>query len=243
MNFCLTVLTCVPDNAPKMRRRLPHLMKTLQLSDFPGEVVIVDDGSKDPKHSEHLNAFEQKGVRVVRRPKRGGISRAKNTCLRVLRDSEFDFGFIMEDDVEVSPNWWQPYVNAHKKTGIHHFSWAADRHFSNMHKRVRTVRKGQVVQCSRLNGVLLTVTPRQIAKIGGFKVLPRKWGFEHINYTDRCVRNGFAPFYADILGSEKFVRLGPGSRFTFISHKDRQASNRANRPGAMSRQVREPLKE
>ena len=177
MNLCLTVLTCVPANAPKMRQRLPHLMETLQRSGFPGKVVIVDDGSKDPQHSEHLDAFEQEGVRVVRRPKRGGISKAKNTCLRVLRNSGFSFGFIMEDDAEVSPGWWQPYVQAHKKTGIHHFSWAGDRYFSNMRKLVRTVRKGQVVKCSRLNGVLLTVTPQQIAKIGGFKVLPRMWGF------------------------------------------------------------------
>lgn len=241
-NLHLTILTFVPNDKPQLKLRLPHLIGTLQQSEFPGTVTVVDDASDDPEYVEYLESLSR--INVIRRETRGGISRAKNTCLRALRGSDFTFGFIMEDDMEVSENWWQPYLQLHLQTGIHHFSWAANKYFSDMRKSPVKYRGQPLVKCSRLNGSMLTVTPQQIVQVGGFKVMPRLWGREHIHYTDRCVRAGLAPFYADVPSSNKLVRLGPYSKFSFMAaHVQRRACNDANRAAARSRRVLEPLME
>ena len=244
MQLALTILTFVPKGKPILGKRLPHLLQTLAKTDFPGSVVVVDDASRDPKHVAYLKSLKEKyGIRLVRRKKRGGISKAKNTCLRVLANSGFDFGFLMEDDMSLSENWWAPYVRVHKRTGIHHFSWASDNYFSNMRKRTVQHKLIPVAKCSRLNGCMLTVTPKQIERVGGFKVLPRVWGFEHINYTRRCVAAKLAPFSVDVVKSNKYMRLGPFSRISFINHAQRVASNNANRSLASSTKRYEPIRE
>lgn len=242
INLHLTILTFAPKSKPRLKLRLPHLITTLQQSEFPGDVTVVDDASNDPEHIEYLESLS--GINVVRRGVRGGISRAKNTCLRVLRESDFTFGFIMEDDMEVSENWWRPYLRLHLQTGIHHFSWASDKYFSSMRKFPAKRKDRSLVRCSRLNGSMLTVTPRQIAKVGGFKVMPKKWGREHIHYTDRCVRARFAPFYVDVPKSNRLMRLGPYSKYSFITTMAaRRACNHANSAAARSRRMHEPIRE
>lgn len=241
--LCLTVLTFVPDWKTQLRPRLPHLIESLKQSEFPGHVAIIDDCSTDEEHLKYLDGLESEGFQVVRRTDRGGISKGKNTCLRVMRDRDFDFGFIMEDDMEVSPGWWDIYARAHARTGIHHFSWASDSYFSDMKKSNMRIGKDRIMRCSRLNGCLLTVTPRMIGKVGGFKVMPRKWGYEHIQYTDRCIRAKLAPFYADVPDSNNYVRLSVHSRFTFIPHRDRVVANKANYAAGRSRAMFEPITE
>jgi len=243
MSLALTILTWVPEERPLLHLRLPHLIDTLRATDFPGSVTVVDDHSTDLPHIAYLEGLEASGIFVVRRPKRGGIARAKNTCLRVLQGSKFSFGFIMEDDMEVSGQWWKRYTDAHRTTGIHHFSWASNNYFSTMKKVRKKVKRGFAVKCSRLNGSLLTVTPQQIRTLGGFKVLPHKWGYEHVNYTERCIRAKLAPFYADVVNSNNDARLGPFSKHTFIKHADRVKANKMNQRQARSRKIHEPIQE
>jgi glycosyltransferase involved in cell wall biosynthesis len=49
--------------------------------DEPVEVVVVDDGSTDPRTLDLLDELERNGVRVVRRDANGGLSAARNSGL------------------------------------------------------------------------------------------------------------------------------------------------------------------
>jgi hypothetical protein len=51
----------------------------------------------------------------------------------------------------------------------------------------------------------MTVTREVFARVGGFKVLPHRYGYEHIQWTFRNVLAGLAPFPCDIVGSHRYI--------------------------------------
>ena len=86
-----------------------------------------------------------------------------------------------------------------------------------MVKEVRKVREFEVAQCTHLNGVLLSFTPAVLTKVGGFKIMPAKWGHEHVNWTIRIRKAGLTPFWADVVDSNNFIGLGPHSAATSLT--------------------------
>ncbi|MCH9020633.1 MAG: cobalamin biosynthesis protein [Proteobacteria bacterium] len=109
------------------------------------------------------------------------------------------------------------------------FSWAADALIPGMRKSLVTVENGQVVRTSHLNGVLLTLTPAVIDRVGGFQILPGPWGHTHVNWTKRIVKAGLAPFFADVCDSNRYVginRFGEQSVFSSCEKQRFAAQNR-----------------
>jgi len=182
---------------------------------------------------------------VVHRPVRGGISRAKNTALRVLQDAQVELGFLAEDDITFLPGWWDAYAEAHKTTGIHHFSWAWDDDPSGlMRKEEQLVRGFPVVETSIVNGVFLTFTPTVLEVVGGFKILPALWGHEHRHWTRRIVHAGLAPFFADLTQSDRYLGLNRNAIFSAIPDGLRGRYARQNASPAKSlKPLFEPLTE
>ena len=207
MKHGLAILTYVAADAPpNARRRLPEAVSTLEQTAYPGRVVIADDGSECSEHRAYLATLARR-YEVIERRENGGISRAKNSCLRALSETDIDVGFIAEDDVEFRAGWWQAYLEAHRKTGIHHFSWSRDHDPGGMVKRTRTINEHPIVNTSHVNGVLLTFTPKVIETVGGFRILPANWGHEHTNWTRRIIAARLASHFCDIVDSNRFLRL------------------------------------
>jgi GT2 family glycosyltransferase len=162
-----------------------------------------------------------------------------------LAECGCDFGFIAEDDILFKPGWYAAYVAAYEHTGIHHFSWASSTYYGKrMRKRYTSVRDYRVVKTSMLNGVLLTVTPEMLRRVGGFAVMPHFWGHEHTNFTRRAIEAGLAPFYADIPHSDRYVDLNSSTRDSVFSKTDRGRGFKANQePSRQLRPVYRPLEE
>ncbi len=233
MRTGLAIVTCVPTGCPdEVRKRLPAALDSLRHTGFPGPVSIIDDGSTDPAHLAFLE-FTASKANVIRRPRRGGIARAKNTALRVLQGSDVDIGFLAEDDIEFSPGWWEAYIEAHVATRIHHFSWAWDEDPSGeMQKTERMINNFPVVETSRVNGVFLTFTPKVLQIVGGFKILPALWGHEHTQWSRRMVQANLAPFFADLPHSDRYLRLNSFANYSAISDGDRDRFDGENAPYA-----------
>ncbi len=201
----LAILTFVTEESPPdTRRRLPETLRTLEQTDYPGRIVIVDDGSNCAEYQAYLSHLNYE---VIQREENGGVSRGKNTCLRVLMEGKIDIGFLTDDDVDFHPGWWQQYLEAHAQTGIHHFSWADDSKPLNGRKCDCIVRGYRIVQTSYLNGILLTFTREVIKQVGGFRIFPAKWGHEHTNWTKRIVYQQLAPCWCDIVDSNRYLTL------------------------------------
>ena len=230
MRSALAILTYVPENAhPELLSRLPEAIRSLEQTGYTDDVFIVDDGSRCNSHIRYLESLKGR-YQVTRRKKNGGVCRGKNTCIRLLRESEVEVGFLAEDDIAFRAGWSHQYLAAHHVTGIHHFSWAWDQDPSGlMQKFNREINGHPIVQTSRLNGVFLTFTPAVIEQVGGFKLLPGKWGHTHTNWTMRIVKSGLAPYFSDVCHSNQFIDI---NRFGFqsaVSDEEKKNCERINR--------------
>ena len=230
MRSALAILTYVPENAhPELLNRLPEAIQSLEKTGYTEDVFIVDDGSRCSSHIRYLESLKGR-YQVIRRELNGGVCRGKNTCIRLLRDSEVEVGFLAEDDIDFRAGWYLQYLAAHRVTGIHHFSWAWDRDPSGlMQKNIRKINGHQIVQTSRLNGVFLTFTPAVIEQVGGSRLLPGKWGHTHTNWTLRIVKSDLAPFFSDVCHSNQFIGI---NRFGFqsaVSDEEKKNCERINR--------------
>jgi glycosyltransferase involved in cell wall biosynthesis len=199
----LVILTYVDRTRPPLvRRRLRRAVTSLGRTSYAGTVIIVDDGSNCERHLRYLGQLERSGgIQVIRRPVNGGISRAKNTCLRALAQQDVDIGFLAEDDIVFHDGWDDAYVRAISGSGIHHFSW----YVHQPDDPVVACNGHLVTATSGLLGLLLTCTRDVLTRVGGFKVLPHRYGYEHIHWTYRNILAGLAPCPCDIAGSHRYI--------------------------------------
>lgn len=223
----LAILTYVDRDRPaEVRRRLPDAIASLRRTSYRDPVFIVDDGSSCPRHLRYLDELADDGrYEVIRRGSNGGISRAKNTCLRSFAERGVDVAFLAEDDILFHEGWNDAYLAAMQRSAIQHFSWYP----ANSHDRVVACNGCLVTATSGLLGLLLTCTREILARVGGFKVLPHRYGYEHIQWTYRNILAGFAPFPCDIVESQRFIECNalPSS----VAEAEIQAGAAQNRPG------------
>lgn len=180
---------------------------SLITSGFDGKIVIVDDCSTTDYHLNHLPKISD-AIQVIRRPVNNGLSRCKNTCIKSLLDC--DFMFLADDDLIYNGEWWRLYVEASTKSGISHFSHYTPQ-IDHQPARVVEVNGAAIKQHFQLNGTLLFMTKELIADLGGFAIMPYKFGHEHSNFTLRCLLSRKIPFFCDVAKSEEYVQLNKAS--------------------------------
>jgi GT2 family glycosyltransferase len=236
----LVILTFVDrDRPPGVRHRLRDALASLERTSYKGPVIVVDDGSSCGEHLGDLDRLARGGrYEVIRRPVNGGPSRAKNTCLRVLAERDVDVGFLAEDDVVFHDGWDAAYVSAMERSNIHHMSW----YEHDPRDPVVACNGGLVTATGGLLGLLLTMTPEVLRRVGGFKVLPRRYGYEHIQWTYRAVLAGLAPFPCDVVGSHRYIGRSPFP--SSFGPEEMQAGIEQNRAaGHAVDRIYEPLEE
>ncbi len=223
----LSIVTYVDrGRPPSVRDRLRQAVSSLAETSYADPVIIVDDGSNCEEHLSYLEQLARAGrYTVIRRSKNGGTSRARNTCLRALAERDFDVGFLAEDDIIFHDGWDTAYVTAIRRSGIQHFSW----YLNEPADEVVACNGLLVKRTSGLLGLLLTLTPCVLETVGGFKVLPHRYGYEHIQWTYRNILAGLAPFPCDIVDSHRYIERSslPSSFDPF----DVQAGTAINKPG------------
>jgi hypothetical protein len=176
--------------------------------------VIVVDGPIPDKHKLLLQKYHNNQLINLHFKKiNGGVARSKNTSIKLLMDKQVDIGFLMDDDVEYKLDCLDRYVDAILKGQIHHMSYCQMNPI--VHPKSTWEKRGYVVkyinQQSVMNhkgrgvGCLLSFTPELINKIGYFKVMEGKYGYEHINFTYRALEQKMIPFVSDIVDVDKYI--------------------------------------
>ena len=154
MNSAVAITTYAPSNVDFYPERLKHTLDSLK-STYNGHIIIVDDGSTNLEHIRYLQLC---GCKVIFKKSNGGIARAKNTCIRVMRDLNVDNGFLVDDDILFCPGWYEAYIEAHEKTGLNHFSWF-HRAYGSYYYKEEIIGDFPVTRCQPLtNGVCLFIT-------------------------------------------------------------------------------------
>jgi hypothetical protein len=205
---------CPANFKDKITQRLPETLRTLRASAYPGDIWIVDDGSTHPLHLKLLDSLPP-NIRVIRHKERGGISRAKNSGILKFREMGYSFGFLSDDDNHFDFGWWETYIHNYEMTGLQHLCWGFGKETKTRLTELGYPPKFSMIgKNTILSGILMTITQEIIQKVGGFKVLPSPWGFEHLDYTDRIVKAGIIPFGCDILEADRFIRPNVYSNYS-----------------------------
>ena len=154
------------------------------------DLIFVNDGSVYEKHSIFLENLVKDSDRdlVLISQKNFGVAIAKNTCIKHFIKNNYDFGFLVDDDLFYTRDIFKKYLEGYKRTGIHHFSLFVDAVRNKQHSL--TFNGFNLIETEYINGCFLTITRPLIYKIGGFKILPYKFGHEHSDFSIRARRSG-----------------------------------------------------
>jgi hypothetical protein len=193
-----------------IEQSLNSLDTYLKHDEYETYVIIIVDGSISEKHLNILNKYN---FDLYFRPENGGVARTKNTSIRLLLEQNIDIGFLADDDVLYKKNFLQPYVNSIIKGNILHMGYCQVP--EKVHPRSEWKKMGYIK--TNYNGVevmkhggksvgcWLSFTPELIKKIGYFKVMEGKYGYEHINFTLRCIEQKIIPYAMDIIEPENYI--------------------------------------
>lgn len=200
-----------------VERSLSSLKKTIQNkpSNLSIEAVVIIDGPIPAQHLSIIESFSDT-FRTVQRPENGGVSRVKNTGIRVLLEQNVDVGILVDDDVLFHQGWIETYIKLIEDFQLHHFAWNDKRIFENL--KITKPTSGALRSFSYTNskgyelfkhpgtcGIFLTFTPALIKKIGYFKVMPGKIGNEHQQFTLRANRAKMIGHPIDLINSYEFI--------------------------------------
>ena len=191
----------------KSLKSLSDYVKTTNMNLY---IVIVVDGPIPLIHQQILSKYD---FNVYHRSDNGGVARTKNTSIRLLLENGVAIGFLMDDDVEYKDGCLEQYVSAMLNTGLHHMSYCQMPEI--VHPKHEWSKMGYLK--SNINnydvmthggggvGCLLSFTPELIEKIGYFKVMSGKYGYEHINFSHRAIYHKMIPYVSDIVESHKYI--------------------------------------
>ena len=193
-----------------IRKSLKSLQDNIKDIDLNIYIVIVVDGEVPKKHKQLLNEFKFK---IHFKKENGGVAKAKNTSIRLLLEQNIDIGFLADDDVLYKKNFMHKYLDIILKAKIHHIGYIQMHPI--VHPKEEWEKFGYVksninnVEVMKHNGsgvgCWLSFTPELIKKIGYFKVMEGKYGYEHINFTHRCVHQKIIPHACDIIDSLDYM--------------------------------------
>ena len=100
----IAVITC---NRPEFYKKCINSIQ----DEWYDQIITINDGSSE--------VDTIKGEIISTRCR--GVGYAKNVAMRKLLDSGCDYVILVEDDMLFKNNLFEAYIDAYKKTGLHHF--------------------------------------------------------------------------------------------------------------------------
>lgn len=167
------------------------------------ELVVVNDGQRYP-HGTFANDID-----TISLGRQRGVSVAKNTGLQHLLDCGCEHIFIFEDDqIVLTSDIWDGYIDAATVTGIHHFNFQRGNGGTSevryQHKYTDDIAvdffKDPLAQMSYFNGALFNLIDPYDPKFVN--------AFEHIDIEKRLDDLGLAPpfwYFPDIAQSAQLL--------------------------------------
>jgi len=160
-----------------IKESLESLISSINNSALELHLFLVVDGDVPTAHNKIIDSLKGK-VNIIRRHENGGISKAKNTCIKSILDAKCDLGFLADDDVLFKNGndireFEKLKINAPNSNSLKTF-------------RKVSINGFKLFKHNGASGVLLSFTPKLIDTIGYFKVMPGKIGSEHIHFTRRA---------------------------------------------------------
>ena len=197
--------------------RLPYLKECISslfnyLSNDIDYILILADGNSSDGTQEYIKnlSLENNISLYLICNYEHFIYRQSNSILSYSNNFNFDYGFLINDDIIfLKSNWDTYYYNTSIKSKYDHLVF-----YDINHKKSNHIIKNNLLisYCDAMNcqGAFFTFTKELINKVGYFDEHKFKIrGHSHIDYTIRCCRNKFNnenKLY-DALESHKYIKL------------------------------------
>jgi glycosyltransferase involved in cell wall biosynthesis len=222
-------------------------LKTLLNSLIPcedqiDELVVVNDG--DPANSLDLSHKHSAWLDNLANI---GVGKSKNKAMKHLLERGCDYIFIIEDDMVIlDPTVFNKYIEAHKKSGIHHFNYGPGSPFNrkqtiqnfDLHNRHLLDQKSEpnprlIVEYSE--EVRIALYEHTVGMFSFFTktLLEQNIGYmnedydqcwEHVCSTYDIIKAGYHPpfwWFADLANSHELITEAPGAIENSAIAKDR----------------------
>lgn len=144
------------------------------------------------------------------------VAKGKNECLRNLQYC--DHIFLFDDDTfPHAEGWADIFINASKESGNQHFSYLREVHQTQLIKTV-----GNIGVYNNSFGCMMYITKEGLEKVGAFDERYTTYGFEHVNYSERCYRAGITGARNVCpIGADDYIYsmdLDAWKKFDFVHH-------------------------
>lgn len=180
-------------------------------------LVVYDDDSDDKHELEYIDALDElkscfkEKIHIILSDKNRGVGKAKNIVLKNMFNHGCDYMFTLEDDILLkSPEVFNKYIEAGKKTGFHHLNFALH---GPANKGGYKYTDNTVDYYPHCVGAFSMYTKEVIEKVGYIdENFNNAW--EHCEFTQRIGDAGLtSPFwaFADVHGSQNLLEEIPGS--------------------------------
>ena len=171
------------------------------------ELVIVNDGDIPIKNIS---------LNIINNKENLGVCKSKNILFKELLNKNCDYIFIVEDDMVFKDNAFKAYINAHKKTGIHHmmFGYHGPINKGNISKGKPRPRKVidygdfKLALNSGCVGAVCFYTKKSLKDVGIFDEDFNKNNFEHVEHSYRLAKAGYSTPYwwwSDLANSTDYI--------------------------------------
>jgi GT2 family glycosyltransferase len=187
------------------------------------DIYITDDCSTYNMVWAYYSDLSHGKVRVVRNHRNRGIGAMKNLALRLL--GKCDIKFLIDSDVSVRAGWDDFYCRGLLET--QHSSVSLCNIFDdNQPFRREKIGTYQVNYHSKYQGAFMCFTQEALNRVGGFPLLPQRYGGEHYNWQVRMAKSlGMEPCVIDFDGSRRFVENDHRHNSFITAHeKEKQSS-------------------
>lgn len=176
----------------------------------PDYFVVYDDGSNKLQQQMVRAYADSAGVNeLMLADDNHGVAVGKNQLIRRLMLASCDYIFISEDDVYPTADVFEPYIQAHRKTGIPHFMFA---HHGPANEDGPVIPGKTVSYYKHCIGAMCFYTKDIISQVGLFdQKFKNAW--EHVEHTHRILKatNGKFWEFPDITNSDKILTEIEGS--------------------------------
>lgn len=184
------------------------------------EIVIVDDASSTTNPVPVDFRFD----------KNVGISVAKNKSLELLYNKGCKHIFLFDDDTwPTSDRWWEPYCNSREPHLMYIFQRFKNGSSADSCKVMHS--DENIVAYSKPRGCMLYYDRVCLDTVGGMFSGFEKWGWEHVDLSDRIFNAGLTSFpYMDVAGdrfihSDDEVNSNINTTVSFTSRAELIAAN------------------
>lgn len=155
-------------------------------------IVVVDDASKQPVPNATYRFNENVG-----------IARAKNKCLELLYLQGCEHFFLFDDDTyPIKENWHLPYINS--KEPHLNYIFTEFRNGQKLSDSFIVYQDSNIVAYTHPRGCMLYYHRSALDAVGGMSPLFGRWGFEHVDLSNRIFNAGLTSFkYMDVPNSKE----------------------------------------